>query len=165
MIKLKNILEENYSHIRYLVSDLKNLYYEVDDAKLKNIIIDLIPNGSYYQYTPNKADFYIKKFDELEKLSKRVLKSNNPALKTIQKIVKGGLEFWNQKESVNESNLYNYYNRAEPSVKNAAKKVDVVLQKLIKDKNELNKLVELITDLADEYAEERIDNWEAEKNI
>ena len=107
MIKLKNILEENYSHIRYLVSDLKNLYYEVDDTKLKNIIIDLIPNGSYYQYTPNKADFYIKKFDELEKLSKKVLKPNNPAFKTIQKIIKGGLEFWNQKESVNETNLYN----------------------------------------------------------
>ncbi len=102
MIKLKDILEENYSHMRHLVSDLKNLYYEVDDAKLKKIIVDLIPNGSYYQYTPNKADFYIKKFDELEKLSKRVLKSNNPAFKTIQKIVKGGLEFWNQNENLTE---------------------------------------------------------------
>lgn len=165
MIKLKNILEENYSHIRHLVSDLKNLYYVVNDEKLKKIILDLIPNGSQYTYTPQKADFYIKKFGELEKLSKRVLKSNDPAHRNVQKIVKGGLEFWNKKENVNEGNLYNYYNRAEPSVKNAAKKVDVVLQKLIKDKNELNKLVELITDLADEYAEERIDNWEAEKNI
>jgi hypothetical protein len=85
------------------VSDLKNLYYEVDDDKLKKIIVDLIPNGSYYQYTPNDADFYIKKFNELETLSKKVLKPNNPAFKTIQKVIKGGLEFWDKKESVNEA--------------------------------------------------------------
>jgi len=81
MIKLKNILEESYSHIRHLVSDLKNLYYVVDDEKLKKIILDLIPNGTAYVYTPQKADFYIKKFDELENLSKRVLKSNNIVFK------------------------------------------------------------------------------------
>jgi hypothetical protein len=102
MIKLSNILKENYSHIRYLVSDLKNLYYEVDDEKLKKIILDLIPSGTQYTYTPQKSDFYIKKFNELEILSKKVLKSNNPALKSIQKIVKGGMDFWNQKENIKE---------------------------------------------------------------
>ena len=102
MIKLSNILKENYSHIRYLVSDLKNLYYEVDDEKLKKIILDLIPSGTQYTYTTQKSDFYIKKFNELETLTKKVLKPNNPALKTIQKIVKGGLEFWNQNESIKE---------------------------------------------------------------
>jgi hypothetical protein len=97
MIKLKDILNENYSHIRYLVADLKNLYYMVDDEKLKKIIMDLIPDGTQYKYTPQKAEFYIKKFEELEKMSKKVLKSNNPSHRTIEKIVKGGMEFWNQK--------------------------------------------------------------------
>jgi len=102
MIKLSNILKENYCHIRYLVSDLKNLYYEVNDKKLKQIILDLIPSGTQYTYTPQKSDFYIKKFNELETLSKKVLKPNNPALKTIQKVVKGGMDFWNQKENIKE---------------------------------------------------------------
>lgn len=94
MIRLKDILTEKYSHIRHLVADLQNLYYVVDDEKLKKIITDLIPNGSQYTYSPQKADFYIKKFDELEKLSKKVLKSNNPAHRTIEKIVSGGMDFW-----------------------------------------------------------------------
>ena len=102
MIKLKNILEENYSHMRYLVSDLKNLYYSVNDAKLKRIILDLIPSSTSYVYTPQKADFYIKKFDELAKLSKKVLKPNDIVFKDIQKIVNGGLTFWNQREGINE---------------------------------------------------------------
>lgn len=101
-MKLKDILEENYSHIRYLVSDLKNLYYSVNDDKLKRIILDLIPSSSSYVYTPQKADFYIKKFDELAKLSKKVLKPNDIVFKDIQKIVNGGLTFWNQTESVKE---------------------------------------------------------------
>lgn len=102
MIKLKDILEENYSHMRYLVSDLKNLYYSVNDDKLKRIILDLIPSSSSYVYTPQKADFYIKKFDELAKLSKKVLKPNDIVFKDIQKIVNGGLTFWNQREGINE---------------------------------------------------------------
>ena len=102
MIKLNNMLGENYSHIRHLVSDLNNLYYVVDNEKLKKIILDLIPNGSQYTYTPQKSDFYIKKFSELETLSKKVVKPNTPAFKAIQKIVKGGLDFWNQTESVKE---------------------------------------------------------------
>jgi signal transduction histidine kinase len=98
MIKLKELLDENYSHIRYLVADLNDLYYSVDDEKLKKIIMDLIPNGNQYKYTPEKSEFYIKKFEELEKISKKVLKSNNPIGRKIEKIVKGGLEFWNQKD-------------------------------------------------------------------
>lgn len=101
MIKLKDILDENYSHIRYLVADLNDLYYSVNDEKLKKIIMDLIPNGNQYKYTPEKADFYIKKFEELEKMSNKVLKSNNPIGRRLEKIVKGGLEFWNQK-GINE---------------------------------------------------------------
>ena len=42
MIKLKDILDENYSHIRYLVADLNDLYYSVTDDKLKKIIISLV---------------------------------------------------------------------------------------------------------------------------
>jgi hypothetical protein len=98
MIKLKDILDENYSHIRYLVADLNDLYYTVNDDKLKKIIMDLIPNGNQYKYTPEKAEFYIKKFDELEKMSKKVIKSNDSISRRVEKIVKGGMEFWNQKD-------------------------------------------------------------------
>jgi hypothetical protein len=35
---------------------------------------------------------------------------------------------------------------------------------LIKDKGQMAKLIDAITDLADEYAQERIDNLDSERN-
>jgi transcription termination factor Rho len=65
---------------------------------------------------------------------------------------------------INEVGLASYYNRAESNVKSAARKVDQMINDLVEDKRQISKLVDAITDLADAYAEERIDNYEADKN-
>jgi len=67
------------------------------------------------------------------------------------------------KNILNESSLANYYNRSNSDTRSAAKKVDAVLQNLIKDKKELDKVVDLITDLVDEYATQRVDNYRSER--
>jgi hypothetical protein len=67
------------------------------------------------------------------------------------------------KEEISEGTLSGYYNRSESSTRSAAKKVDDLLKTLVTDKKQLDKLTDLITDLADEYATESIDNWEMDK--
>jgi UDP-N-acetylglucosamine:LPS N-acetylglucosamine transferase len=67
-------------------------------------------------------------------------------------------------KKLNEAGLASYYNRAEAPVKSAAKKVEQMLNDLIKDKEQMAKLIDAITDLADEYAQERIDNLDSERN-
>jgi hypothetical protein len=65
------------------------------------------------------------------------------------------------KKSLSEDSLANYYNRSEDQVRLAAEKVDNMLQQLTTDKEKLDILVDLITDLAEEYASERVDNYNA----
>ena len=67
------------------------------------------------------------------------------------------------KNILNESSLSNYYKNYDTPTKSAAKKLDAVLQKLIKDKKELDKVVDLITDLVDEYASGRVDSYKSER--
>ena len=67
------------------------------------------------------------------------------------------------KKQIKEGTLSGYYNRSESSTKSAAKKVDDLLKTLVSDKKQLSKLTDLITDLADEYAKERIDDWDMGK--
>jgi len=66
---------------------------------------------------------------------------------------------------LSEMGVSNYYSRAEAPTKSAARKVDQIINGLTSDKKEIAKLVDAITDLADAYAEERIENYEADKNI
>ena len=81
--------------------------------------------------------------------------------KQIEMKLKDLLKKDNSKK-LNEAGLASYYNRAEAPVKSAAKKVDQMLNDLIKDKGQMAKLIDAITDLADEYAQERIDNLDSE---
>jgi hypothetical protein len=75
----------------------------------------------------------------------------------------GYLKKENKEEIITEGTLSNYYSRSESSTKSAAKKVDDLLKTLVSDKKQLDKLTDLITDLADEYAQERIDDWDMGK--
>ena len=63
---------------------------------------------------------------------------------------------------LNESGLTNYFKRSNSDTKSAAKKVDDVLQQLTTDKKALDNLTRLITDLADEYANDRLDAYKEE---
>ncbi len=67
------------------------------------------------------------------------------------------------KNILNEGSLANYYKNYDAPTRSAAKKVDAALQNLIKDKKELDSLVDLITDLVDEYATERVDSYSSER--
>lgn len=66
----------------------------------------------------------------------------------------------NKEGNINEGNVSSYFTQWDSPTKSAAKKIDDALEKLIKDKKELSKLADLITDLADEYAQERIDAYQ-----
>jgi hypothetical protein len=81
----------------------------------------------------------------------------------ITKLVEGRITEAAGIESVNEGNLANYYKNYDAPTRSAAKKVDAVLQNLTKDKKELDNVVDLITDLVDEYAIQRVDDYQAEK--
>ena len=65
------------------------------------------------------------------------------------------------KEPLAEGGLANYYSRSEDHVRLIAKKIDNMLQQLITDKEKLDILVDLITDFAEEYGSERVDNYNA----
>ena len=76
---------------------------------------------------------------------------------------------WNRKRYLNENEkplseggLTNYYNRANSEVQSFAKKIDDALQQLTTDEKQLEELVRLITDLADEYADERLNDYKEE---
>ena len=67
-------------------------------------------------------------------------------------------------KKLNEAGLASYYNRAEAPVKSIAKKLDHILSFIAVDKRQEQEIIELITDLADAYAEERIENLDSERN-
>ena len=67
------------------------------------------------------------------------------------------------KEPLAEYSLANYYKNYDAPTRSAAKKIDAALQNLIKDKKELDNVVDLITDLVDEYATERVDSYSSER--
>jgi hypothetical protein len=67
------------------------------------------------------------------------------------------------KNILNEGSLTNYYKNYDAPTRSAAKKVDAALQNLIKDKKELDNVVDLITNLVDEYATERVDSYSSER--
>ena len=50
LVLKKGSINEGYEHLRYLVSDLKNLYHSSNDAAFKKAIVDAIPDGNKYQY-------------------------------------------------------------------------------------------------------------------
>jgi hypothetical protein len=77
---------------------------------------------------------------------------NNPLLKEDDDSL-----FGPNIEKSRPGNLSDYYRNAEPPVKNAAAAVDGLLAELVQDKGRLEELADLITDLCDAYAEERID--------
>ena len=64
---------------------------------------------------------------------------------------------------VNEATLSTYYSNADRSTKAIAKKVDDILKAAVTDKKQLEEVTDLITDLADAYAEERIDSQKMEE--
>jgi hypothetical protein len=67
---------------------------------------------------------------------------------------------YEDKELLSEGGLTNYYSRSNKDTRLAAEKVDDVLQQLNPSEEQLEALVRLITDLADEYAQEYLDNFE-----
>ena len=68
------------------------------------------------------------------------------------------LNFIQYQKAVNEASLATYYNNADKSTKAIAKKLDSILSFIAMDKKQQEEITELITDLADAYAEERIDS-------
>ena len=67
------------------------------------------------------------------------------------------------KESLSEGSLANYYKNYDVPTRSAAKKIDNILQQLTTDEEKLDILVDLITDLVEEYASERVDNYRSER--
>lgn len=75
------------------------------------------------------------------------------------------LNFIQYQKAVNEASLVAYYNNADKSTKAIAKRLDSILTFIAVDKKQLEEVTELITDLADAYAEERIDSQNMEESV
>ena len=67
---------------------------------------------------------------------------------------------YEDKELLSEGGLTNYYSNSNKDTRSFAKKIDGILQQLNPSEEQLEALVRLITDLADEYAQEYLDNFE-----
>ena len=70
-------------------------------------------------------------------------------------------EFLNEdKEPINEGidSLAHYYSNSDKSIQDAAKKIDAILNKEIKSDSIKKEILDLITDMVEEYAVEYHDN-------
>lgn len=72
--------------------------------------------------------------------------------------------FIQHQRAINEASLVTYYNNADKSTKAIAKKLDSILTFIAMDKKQQEEITELITDLADAYAEERIDSQKMDES-
>ena len=68
-------------------------------------------------------------------------------------------------EFLNEgvASLDSYYKNSEKSVRDSAKKIDAILNKEIKSDATKKELLDLITDMVEEYAVEYADNRDQER--
>ena len=93
---------------------------------------------------------------------KHKLPSNDLALlaKLTVEIKKRGLKESVTESSVNEgvASLDSYYKNSEKSVRDSAKKIDAILNKEIKSDSTKKEILDLITDMVEEYAVEYHDN-------
>jgi hypothetical protein len=172
MEKLKNLLptKENKKQInevkltaRQMRSDLSNYINKNADKIAK----EFIPKGTPYVLKKNSdgISFMIENSDSGNTTNKKDLdyKSFIQIDINLSQASGGAPSKYFDKATISEGTLSGHYNRAESSTRSAAKKVDDLLKTLIKDRRQLDKLTDLITDLADEYAQERIDSWDAGK--
>ena len=85
--------------------------------------------------------------------------------KLTMEIKKRGLKESVTESTVNEgvASLDSYYKNAEKSVRDSAKKIDAILNKEIKSDATKKELLDLITDMVEEYAVEYADNRDQER--
>ena len=85
--------------------------------------------------------------------------------KLTMEIKKRGLKESVKESTVNEgvASLDSYYKNAEKSVRDSAKKIDAILNKEIKSDATKKELLDLITDMVEEYAVEYADNRDQER--
>jgi len=172
MEKLKDLLpiKENKKQIneakltaRQMRSDLSNYINKNADKIAK----EFIPKGTPYVLKKNSdgISFMIENSDSGNTTNKKDsdYKSFIQIDINLSQASGGAPNKYFDKATISEGTLSGYYNRSESSTKSAAKKVDDLLKTLVSDKKQLDKLTDLITDLADEYAQERIDDWDMGK--
>ena len=85
--------------------------------------------------------------------------------KITMEIKKRGIKESVTESTVNEgvASLDSYYKNAEKSVRDSAKKIDAILNKEIKSDATKKELLDLITDIVEEYAVEYADNRDQER--
>ena len=92
---------------------------------------------------------------------------NNKKKKDKMKKLSSFSEFMNENSNseLNEgvASLDSYYKNAEKSVRESAKKIDAILNKEIKSDSTKKELLDLITDMVEEYAFEFADNRDQER--
>ena len=94
---------EGYEHLRYLVSDLKNLYYISNDDAFKKAIVDVIPDGNQYQYILSSPEKYIQKLEALKQMLPQAKLSD---VKGAMNIIDNAIEFFQNKEPLKEAGEY-----------------------------------------------------------
>ncbi len=97
-IKAAN-LSEGYDHLRYLVSDLRDLYYKSNDEAFKKAIVNAIPDSEKYSYILASPESHIQKLEDVKKLIPQA-RLINPRRAT--EIIDDAIQFFQDKMSLKE---------------------------------------------------------------
>lgn len=163
MKKLKDLLPKTQKPLNEAVEDMEVAL----PARVEKFLERLIQTIKSYNLPKKKEQAVIARVIDSLQITPSQLTQTVQKLKKYDVVRKktGNAEHDWMGEEINEAGVSNYYSRAEAPTKSAARKVDQIINGLTSDKKEIAKLVDAITDLADAYAEERIENYEADKNI
>jgi len=140
-------LKEGYEHLRYLVSDLKNLYYSSNDDAFKKAVVDAIPDGSQYQYILAAPEKHIQKLEALKQMLPQAKVSD---VKGAMNIIDNTIEFFRNKETLQEG--YAKF-RNETKMRSKPDQFHQAVKQVKQKMNEINRIFEYVDRLKSELSE------------
>ena len=140
-------LQEGYEHLRYLVSDLKNLYYSSNDDAFKKAVVDAIPDGNQYQYILAAPEKHIQKLEALKQMLPQAKVSD---VKGAMNIIDNAIEFFQNKETLQEG--YAQF-RNETKQRSKPDQFHQAVKQVKRKMSEINRLFEYMDRLKTELSE------------
>ena len=147
LVLKKGSINEGYEHLRYLVSDLKNLYHSSNDAAFKKAIVDAIPDGNKYQYILDTPKEYIQKLEALKQMLPQAKLSD---VKGAMNIIDDAIEFFQNKETLQEG--YAKF-RNETKMRSKPDQFHQAVKQVKQKMNEINRIFEYVDRLKSELSE------------
>lgn len=140
-------LWETYEHLRYLVSDLKNLYHSSNNPDFKKAVVDTIPDSDKYQYILAAPEKYIQKLEALKQMLPQAKVSD---VKGAMNIIDNAIEFFQNKETLQEG--YAKF-RNETKMRSKPDQFHQAVKQVKQKMNEINRIFEYVDRLKSELSE------------